>query len=326
MAEKDESKIAGGIARALALTPERKRQIAAKAAAARWGKLPSATHTGNFKDDFGIDVDCYVLDDEQKTAVLSQRGIGAAVGLQGASGQAFLRFAFSQTLAPYVGPELREKIENPLVFHWRPSGLQNDPPQVIHGYDVTLLVDFCKAVLDAEAAGRLQPRQAKMAAQARVILNASAKAGIKGLVYALAGYDATREEIISAFKFFVREEAREYEKEFPDQLYEEWYRLYELPKPERNKPWKFKHLTVQQVYTPLAHSNGKVLELVQAQRASKKEDRYKKLHQFLSEVGVKALRTHLGQLLGIARISNDKSQYESHWRKLFGNQPELPLD
>ena len=59
-----------------------------------------------------------------------------------------------------------------------------------------------------------------MAVQARIILNASAKAGIKGLVYALAGYDATREEIITAFKLFVREEAREYEKEFPDQLYE----------------------------------------------------------------------------------------------------------
>jgi hypothetical protein len=95
----------------------------------------------------------------------------------------------------------------------------------------------------------------------------SAKAGIKGLVYALTGYDATREEIITAFKMFVREEAREYEKEFPDQLYEEWYRLYEIAKPIRNKPWKFKQLTVAQVYHPLAKSSGKVYQLTQAQRA-----------------------------------------------------------
>ena len=190
---------------------------------------------------------------------------------------------------------------------------------------MTLLVDFCKAILDAESNGRLLPRQMNMARQARVILNASAKAGIKGLVYALAGYDATRQEIIAAFKLFVREEAREYEKEFPDQLYEEWYRLYELPKPTRNKPWKFKHLTVAQVYNPLARSNGKVLQLTQAQRASSKE-RHKKLHQFLSEIGVKALRTHLGQLLGIAQVSADKSQYEAFWRKVFGDQPDLPYD
>ena len=45
-------------------------------------------------------------------------------------------------------------------------------------------------------------------------------------MYALAGYDPTRNEVIEAFKFYVREEAREYEKEFPDRLYAEWYRLY----------------------------------------------------------------------------------------------------
>lgn len=47
-------------------------------ASARWGAR--ATHKGNFKVDFGIDIDCYVLDDEQKTAVISQRGMGAALG------------------------------------------------------------------------------------------------------------------------------------------------------------------------------------------------------------------------------------------------------
>lgn len=321
--KKNESKVPGGVARALALTPERKREIAAKAAAARWGKLPRATHKGNFKEDFGIDVDCYVLNDEQKTAVVSQRGMAVALGLP-ERGSAFHRFANSKRVAQHVGIELRQRIENPLVFQWAGAGSQQ-PPSVINGFDVTLLVDFCKAILDAESNGRLLPRQMNMARQARVILNASAKAGIKGLVYALAGYDATRQEIIAAFKLFVREEAREYEKEFPDQLYEEWYRLYELPKPTRNKPWKFKHLTVAQVYNPLARSNGKVLQLTQAQRASSKE-RHKKLHQFLSEIGVKALRTHLGQLLGIAQVSADKSQYEAFWRKVFGDQSDLPYD
>jgi P63C domain len=316
---KDESKVAGGIARALALTPERKRAIAKKAAAARWPKLPRATHKGNFREDFGIDVDCYVLDDEQKTAVVSQRGMAAAIGLS-ERGNSFIRFAMSKSMAPYVGAELRARIEKPLVFQWGTGGAQQ-PPSEINGYDVTMLVDVCKAILDADSAGDMT-RNKNLAKQARVILNASAKAGIKGLVYALAGYDATRQEIIAAFKLFVREEAREYEKEFPDQLYAEWYRLYELPKPIRNKPWKFKHLTVAQVYNPLAQSNGRVLQLTQAQRADSKE-RHKKLHQFLSEIGVKALRQQLGQLLGIARISRDKTEYEGFFRKLFGAQPDL---
>jgi len=320
MVDKDKTKVAGGIARAFALTPERKRQIAVKAAAARWGTLPKATHKGNFKEDFGIDVDCYVLDDEQKTAVVSQRGMAVALGLS-ERGNSFIRFANSKSIAGHVGAQLREKIENPLVFQWGTGGAQQ-PPADINGYDVTLLVDICKAVLDAESAGDLSPNQVHLARQSRVILNASAKAGIKGLVYALAGYDATREEIIRSFKLFVRDEAREYEKEFPDQLYEEWYRLYELPKPERNKPWKFMHLTVNQVYHPLAKSSGKVYELTVAQR-EKSDKRYAKLHQFFSEIGVKALRQHLGQLLGIARISHNKAEYEGYFKRLFGDQPTL---
>lgn len=321
MSKKDEAKVAGGVARARALTPEARSRIAKKAAAGRWGL--KATHKGNFKDDFGIDVECYVLDDDQHTAVISQRGMGAALGLTG-SGKAFTRFVAGNRIAPYLGVEVQEKIENPLKFQWGSGGAEQ-PRSDLHGYDVTLLIDVCKAIVAAEEKGALRPNQGAIAKQARVILNASAKAGIKGLVYALAGYDATKEQVIAAFKTFVQEEAREYEKEFPAQLYQEWYRLYELPKPERNKPWKFMHLTVDQVYKPLARSNGKILELTKKARKGSPSERHKRLHQFLSEIGVKVLRTHLGQLLGIAQVSASKEQYEKNVNKVFGAQQELDL-
>ena len=311
----------GGYARSAALSDERKKQIAQTAALARWGA--KATHKGNFKEEFGIDVDCYVLDDEQKTAVISQRGMGEAIGL-GSAGSRLPAFIKGKKISQYVGRELAEKLEKPLIFQSPSAGGNSPPPSKVHGYDVTILIDVCKAIISAESDGRLLKSQANIARQAHVIVNASAKSGIKGLVYALAGYDATRQDVIGAFKLYVREEAREYEKEFPDQLYEEWYRLYQLPKPEKNKPWKFKHLTVDQVYHPLARSSGKVYELTQAKRAGAGE-RWKRLHQFLSEVGVKALRTHLGQLLGIARISRTKDEYEGHVKQLFGDQPDLPF-
>jgi hypothetical protein len=209
-------------------------------------------------------------------------------------------------------------LTKPLVFQWGSTGAQLP----VHGFDATLLVDVCRAVIDAESQGLLDRQQAGVAKQAHVILGASAKAGIQGLVYALAGYDATRDEVIAAFKRFVSDEAREYEKEFPNQLYEEWYRLYELPKPERNKPWKFKHLTVDQVYRPLAKSSGKILALTQKSRAES-ANKHAKLHQFLTEVGVKALRTQLGQLLGIARIARTKEEYEDFFERLFGEQLSL---
>lgn len=316
-----EKKALGGLARAEALDPERRIEIAKRAALARWGS--KATHKGSFKDDFGIDVDCYVLDDEQKSAVISQRGMSEALGLGGTSGVALPRFLNGEKIAPYVGRELREKLENPIIFQGVTPGA-NTPPMVVHGYDVTILIDICKAVLKAESEDKLLKRQEHIAKQAHIIVSASAKAGIKQLVYALSGYDSTREEVIAAFKFYVREEARDYEREFPNQLYREWYRLYQLPEPERNKPWKFKHLTVNQVWWPLAHSSGRILELARLQR-TKSDVRRKRLHQFLSDIGVKALRQHLGQLLGIAQVSSDKVEYEKHVRKIFGQQHEMDV-
>jgi hypothetical protein len=316
--ESPEGRAKGGKARAESLSDEARREIAKKAAIARWG--PKATHKGNFRSDFGIDVDCYVLDDQQKTAVVSQRGMAEALGL-GQGGSRVPRLIKNPRVSPYIGPELREKLENPLIFQGQPAG-PNIPPQRMFGYDVTILIDICKAVVDAEYAGKLTERQKNVARQSHIILNASAKAGIKGLVYALSGYDPSTEEVIQAFKMYVRDEAREYEREFPEQLYREWYRLYRLPMQENSRPWKFKHLTINQVYHPLAKSNGKVLSLTVSTRASSGQ-RHKKLHQFLSEIGVKALRQHLGQLLGIAQVSRDQTEYERHIRKVFGGQMTL---
>jgi hypothetical protein len=319
--EKDEAKVRAALARKEALSPQRRRMIAVKAAAARWGAKPlRATHKGNFKADFGFDVDCFVLDDEQKTAVISQRGMGAALGMA-VAGNSLPRFLGRTKIATYVGAELAEKLSNPLIFKWS-AAEPNVPAVAANGYDVTILIDVCKAIISAEADSQ-GTVAAHIVRQAHIILNASAKAGIKGLVYALAGYDATKEEVIAAFKDFVREEAREYEKEFPDQLYEAWIRLYDLRKPPRGKSWKHKDLTVKHVYTPLARSNGKILELAKIQK-SQSTDRAAKLHQFLSELGVKALRTHLGRLLGMAEVSDTRAQYEGYVEKIFGKQLSLP--
>ena len=82
--KQNKSKVAGGIARANSLTPEQRREIAEKAAAARWeARTFQATHKGNFREEFGIDVDCYVLNDNNKTAVINQRGWEKQLGLVG---------------------------------------------------------------------------------------------------------------------------------------------------------------------------------------------------------------------------------------------------
>jgi len=124
----------GGDARASKLSAERRSEIARAAIQARWEKagkapLPRATHKGSFKEEFGSDVDCYVLDDPQKTAVISQGGMGSALGLS-YRGNAFPRFLSSKSMSGIVGAELDEKIRQPLKFQWG-SGGAGMPPTIV---------------------------------------------------------------------------------------------------------------------------------------------------------------------------------------------------
>lgn len=311
----------GGIAVAQKMTPEQKKDRAKQGAAARWGL--KATHKGNFKDAIGIDVDCYVLGDSEKTAVISQRGMAAALGL-GDGGRALPRFVEGKTVAKALGVELVEKVGKPLIFKGDILGVKAPPIGDVHGHDVGLLIDICKALVLANSRGELLKSHANIVAQANVILAASAKAGIQGLVYALAGYDRTKEEVIEAYKLYVRDEAREYEKEFSPELYEQWYRLYGLAKPERGRPWEFRYLTIDHIYKPLANSHGKVFDLAKTTKTANGE-KNDKIHQFLSDVGVKALRTQVGKILGIATVSDSREEYEKYIsEKVYGQRP-LPL-
>ncbi len=323
MTDEIKGRALGGIARAAKLSAVAKSEIAKAAAAARWGKLPMATHGGNFKDKFGIDVECYVLGDLQKTAAISQTGMARTLGLS-PRGNALPRFTNSKQMETFVSAEMREKLENPIKFQWGTGGA-GMPPATIHGFSADLLIDLCQAISNAAVAKKLTGiRYENIIKQANVILGASAKSGITNVVYALAGYSPSTAEVIAAFKLYVLEEAKKYEPEFPPELYMHWHRLYNIPIPERGRPWHFKHLTVSHIYHPLAKSSGKILTLLRAVKAAD-GSRQKKLFQFLNEVGARALRMHLGRILEMAESSSGRDEYERKVATRFGDQRELQL-
>lgn len=281
---------------------------------------------GNFKEDFGFDVECYVLNDENRTAVIGQRGMAETIGLKSTSGTALTTFIKSRSISQTsVGEEILKKASNPLIFKDLSVGGKIAQPRPVHGYDVTLLIDICRAVIESAASGTLNESYKNVVVQANIILSASAKSGIQELVYKLSGFDSTKEHFIQAFNRFVSDEAKKYEKEFPIELYAEWARLYSLKIPEgRGWPWEFKHLTVKHIYIPLAKSDGKLLELLRATR-DKTGDTKKKLFQFLNEIGARALRMQLGRVLEMAESSKKKTEYENKIAERFGGQVEIDL-
>jgi hypothetical protein len=199
------------------------------------------------------------------------------------------------------------------------------PPAAVKGYDAALLIDLCNSIAVANAAGALKgKRYEDIIRQAAIVTGAAAKSGIRSLVYAMAGYSPSTQEVIDAFKHYVREEAKKYEQEFPNEIYMQWHRLYEIQVPMRGKSWHLRHLTVRHIYYPLAQSNGKVLELLRALKAQD-GNRKTKLFQFLNDVGARALRMHIGRVLEMAESSKTKAEYDAKIVARFGGQQELEL-
>ena len=311
----------GGIERAKKLSPERRSEIARNAALVKSGGF-KAIHKGSFKEVLGLDIPCYVLNDSAHTAVISQRGMAQALGFTSIRGDTLPSFLTTQFISDYAGSELLKNSSHPIVFKTNIDGGEVKA----HGYDVTILIDICQAIVKANDDNRLKSNQTFLVKNASIILQASAKLGIRELVYKLAGYNSTKAAVIAAFREYILEEARKWSKEFPDDLYAEWQRLYDIPVPVRGRNWEHYHLTLKFIYLPLAKSNGKLLALLKEAKKESKGKKYDKLHQHLNEIGLTALRAHIWQVVGIAKTSQSVEEYERRFSLAFGGQLPFEFD
>jgi len=291
-------------------------EIAKQGAMSRWGH--KSFHKGNFNNDLGIDVDCYILDDDKKTAVISQSDMGAAIGLV-RRGSSLPDFLSGEKIAPYLGGGVREKLENPIKFQWRSAAA--------HGFNIELLIDICDAIISADFAGVFTKQQAHIVRQANIIRTASAKSGIQNLAWRVAGYDPTREEVINAFKQYVAEEACKYKSQFPMSLFKGWCRLYNLRETMVHAKFsyfepkaRFRKLVLGQIYYPTGDSEGDILELIL--RAKAENPGGNRLFHYLTEkIGLAALRRQIGKVEAVQQLSDNKDDYEKNFTKVCGIIP-----
>lgn len=330
MEEEIKGKAKGGHARAEKLTPEERTEIAKKAAAIRWSYathdgVPEAEHEGILELPGEIIIECYVWKDRGKVQrAFHKRGLARSFGIKSDSGAALMRTLTSKGLGSVIPEELRQKIANPLILNTKTVG-------PIHTYDYTVMIDICDAIWRAAKTGKLHQSQLFLAKQAELIIIASAKVGLAALIDEATGYikDKKKEEYRELFKEFIREQAKEYESEFPDQFYDMIYKLYNLRRNPfaRNHPQFFGIITTKYIYSPLAHSNGAILEMLKEKNpvVYKSGGRRYKLFQFLSDVvGFPALRAHIWQVIGIGNASTSKESFDRAFKRVFGPQRMLP--
>lgn len=324
---KDTPQRKGGIARAKSLSTLKRREIAQRAAQARWAKiadpqeLPRASHKGKLPIG-DVEIEVYRLNDGRR--MIAKGAMARALNLKSEGGNAFLRTVTRKGVRSAISDDLWRKIDNPIFFKHIDTD-PNDPAGTADGYEATTLIEVCDALIQARNDDLLAPSQAFLAVQAEIIVRSTAKMGIIYLVDTATGYilDTKKEEYLRLWKDFVSAEFRQWEKEFPDKFGDMIYKLYNI---KRRNPRSFKHpqffgwFTRKYIYHPLANSNGAVLDLLDDANpvVYTGGGRRFKLHQFLTDqVGVPALRQHLWQVIGIGNGCRDKTEFDRMFYRAF---------
>lgn len=301
----------GGVARAKSLSAQERKEIAEKAAKARWGDSPgihSATHIGELHIGELI-LPCAVLPDG--TRVISQGGIATAFGPVTGGYQARKRaasehagdlppFLIAGSLNPFISSELRTLVTAPIKYRDPRGG------PVRNGIDAGLLPRVCEVWLQASDAGALTKIQEPVAARANILMRGLAHVGIIALVDEATGYqrDRAKDALAQILEAFVAKEIQPWVKTFPADYYEHLFRLRGLPYPPENakyRPQYFGLLTNDIVYKRLAPG---ILDELKKENA--KDEKKGRLHQRLTpNMGHPKLREHLASSVTIMKLSKN---------------------
>lgn len=295
----------GGVARAASLSKEERSAIARRASAARWNKDgPKATHEGTVSlGNTGIP--CAVLDDERR--VLTQSGFMKALGrARQAKGRQYYKgdvnlpaFLTAQNLKPFISKAL-EVTSSQIEF-------RTTTGQKAFGYSADLLPEVCDVFIQAERSGSLARNQRHIADQAHLIMKGLAHVGIAGLVDEATGYQEVRNKqaLQAILDSFLRKELAAWAKRFPDEFYEQIFRLrgWEWKGRGVNPPQVVAHYTKDLVYHRLAP--GLLEELERRNPIEGGRRRTPHTRWLTEDIGNPALSQHLHALIALQRVAND---------------------
>lgn len=318
----------GGHARREALSDDVRREIARKAAEARWSKdLPYATHEGAVR--FGdVEIACAVLNTGQR--VITQSGFMRALGrARQAKGRQHYKgdvnlpaFLTARNLRPFVSKDL-EVTSSQIEFR-AANGVR------AFGYADALLPEVCDVFIKAERADVLAHNQKHVAEQAHLIMKGLAHTGIAGLIDEATGYQEVRDKhaLQAILDAFLRKELAAWAKKFPDEFYEQIFRLrgWQWKGRGKNPPQVVASYTKDIVYARLAPH---ILEELERRNPVEKGRRRSKHHQWLTEdVGHPALAQHLHAVITLMRVSKTWAQFKhmldvAHPKR--GDTLQLPL-
>ena len=267
-----------------------------------------------------LELDCYVLEDG--TRVFSGRGIQKALGSKSTSGQWLSTYINKGPLANRFSKDLSkitERINNPIKFRRNNAG---GSQVATNGYDVTLLVDICSAILDADRENIEVDHQIVM--NADIIIRSVAKVGIIALVDEATGYQYDREryELQQILKKYISEELLPWTKRFPDVFYKELFRLNGWDftvKGIHNRPGIIGKWTNKIIYEQLP--KGVLDELKRKTPKNERGNRTAKFHQHLTlDMGEPELEKQITKVIALFQASDNMQQFWTMFQKMIDRQ------
>ncbi len=316
-ANEPSGRVRSGLARAAALSPEQRSEIARDAAISRWRKdLPRAIATGDLPIG-GIKIACAVLDDEKNTRVLTQDGFLVAIGRSKRPSSsaalsvldetpAFLRAA---NLQAFVSKNIRCST-TPIRFRSLKGGGMEG---VALGYEADLLPEVCWVYHDAAVAEKLLSSQRHIAEYCGALLRGLTNVAITALVDEATGYQEIRDKqaLQAILDQYLRKTLAAWAKCFPDEFYYHIARLrgWEWRGRKFNPPQIVAYYTNDFVYHRLAP--GLVEELDRKNPVIAGRRRATNTQWLTEEVGHPALAQHLHAVIALMRASSDWGQLRS---------------
>ena len=250
-----------------------------------------------------LEIPCYVLEDG--TRVFSGRGLQRAIGYESKSGQWMRSFCNMDGISAYMNAgddSIINRLSSPIKFQRIDAGGSQSSA---NGYEVTLLIDICSTVIDANRAGVFN--NDAIVRNADIIIRAVAKVGIIALVDEATGYQEdkkrAKDELQQFLSQFISEEASKWVKTFNDSFFEMIYRMH-------GWNWTMTHKRPGVVGTwinDIVYERLAPVVLTELQKVNPKtgkgtqKDRH---HQHLTEeVGRPKLKEHLAAVEALGRAS-----------------------
>ena len=331
----------GGKARAKSLTPEQRKEISSKAIAARWEKaeLPKVLLKKDDLNIVGLPIPCAIIgrdDDKDIRRVLTERGIHTAIlgDPSGASKRIKRKLQNEGTLMPiFLAPsQLKPFINNDLMEGLLKPIQYTDGNKIVAGYDARILPVVCDIWLKAREAGALQKQQLDKAQKAEILMRGLAHVGIIALVDEATGYQSIREKnsLAKILEAFVAKELQPWVNTFPEDYFEQLFRIYNLPYPPQdgNRSWSpsfFGKITNNVIYERLAPDL-----LPELKKAASKAEKKSRLHQWLTDdIGHPKLREHLASIVTILKLSRNPQEFKDNVDRIhtrYGSTALIPFD